>query len=331
MDKLLNKVQKTIQKYQLISKGNKVVVGVSGGPDSVFLLKTLHALQYELGFKFHVAHLNHGLRQSALRETKFVESFCRHLRVTLSVGVLRKNELKLQPGSLEELAREKRFEFFFKVAEAEKASYVVLGHTRDDLAETVLMRLLRGSGLMGSRAILPKRFFGKISFIRPLLEISREEIIRYLKKHHIKFCQDPTNQNKKFFRNKIRLELLPYLKKNYNANIKGVLANLAQISGQDYEYLETETRKQILPIMKSGKKEIFFKLEPLRKLHPSLQRMAIRLGIEKLKGDTNKISYVHLQEVESLLFERPVNSIVDLPDSLALRRGKKSLTLFTKA
>ncbi len=214
------KIKSFIQQHHLCAKGNSVIVGVSGGSDSVGLLTILNELKHELGISLIVAHYNHQLRKDSKLDQALVQQYAEKLNlpfVTENSKKLRKNS----KGSLEDLARQERLKFFNKISLRFKTRVIALAHTQDDLAETVLMRLIRGSGLYGLRAILPKRTIQGMSVIRPLLEISKKEILAYLKIKKIPFKEDSTNRQKIYFRNLVRLELLPLLKKKYNPNIVG--------------------------------------------------------------------------------------------------------------
>ena len=302
---IVEKVKATIDRYHLVRKGDRVLMGVSGGPDSVALLHILLRLRYDLGISLSVAHLNHQLRKSSLQDERFLRKLCDQSHLAFHAASLKKGELKRR-GSLEEAARGKRLQFFFRVARHQNAQAIALGHTQDDLAETVLMRLIRGTGLMGLRGILPERKIRGFRVIRPLLEISRKEIEFFLKKEKIKFRLDPTNRSTKFFRNKIRLRLLPTLEKEYHKNIKRVLAGLSQTLASDYDYLETQAQNALEKILRRrDDRSLTLRLRPLKSLPVALERMVIRLAIEQLKGDMNQIQLSHFRELEALIHNRP--------------------------
>ncbi len=324
---LVKKVKQYINTRHLLSKNDTVIVGVSGGPDSVALISILHALQYELKIKLIAAHFNHCLRPEAQGDERFVEDLCRDLNLDFIRGEWKKEKLP-QKGSLEELARQVRFKFFVKTARAKKANVVALGHHRDDLAETILMRILRGTGLQGMQAILPKREINGFNFIRPLLGVTKEEIKDYLRKHNLKFRMDATNKNIDFSRNKIRLKLLPLLEKEYKTNIREVLANLSENAAADYEYLKTQALKSFKRLREtSGSNTIQFNLDSFKREHLALKRLLIRLSIEHLKGDTNQLTMRHWKEIENLLDDRPFGSIVHLPGDIYVQKRKYHLII----
>ncbi|MCX5710037.1 MAG: tRNA lysidine(34) synthetase TilS, partial [Candidatus Omnitrophica bacterium] len=231
---MLKKVKYTNDKFRLLKKNDRILVGVSGGPDSTALLYALRSLGKQLDLKLFVAHLDHGLRKDSAQDARFVRDLAFKLKLPLISGRVRVKK----SGSLEESARKARFDFLLKTAKKFKADKIALGHNLDDQAETVLMRILRGTGLSGLSAILPKRVISGCEVIRPLIEVKRREIEAYLERNKIIPRRDPTNAQDIFLRNKIRNRLLPLLEKDYNANIKSILANLAESSGADYEYLD---------------------------------------------------------------------------------------------
>ncbi|MCM8763039.1 MAG: tRNA lysidine(34) synthetase TilS, partial [Candidatus Omnitrophica bacterium] len=277
----LQKIKQTIRKYNLIQENDTVLAAVSGGPDSVALLYSLHALRKILKFNLYVAHLDHGLREDSIKDREYVLDLAKKLKLPAVIGRLDIRELP-EEGSLEEIARKKRQEFLFRVAKRIKATKIAIGHNCDDQAETVLMRIIRGSGLYGLNAILPKRKIEGFVVIRPLIEIPRKEIERYLKKKRIIARIDKSNLEDLYFRNKIRNKLLPLLEKDFNPNIRGVLANLAQTAAMDYDYLLERANKLFPAIPTPNPKQIKFDLYKLSRLHPAMLRLSLRLAYNRI-------------------------------------------------
>lgn len=320
---ILEKVRHTIKKYRLLDKYNKVVVAVSGGPDSVALLYLLNSLKKDLNLKLHIAHLDHMLRKDSYKDAKFVEKLAEKLKIPITVAQINVKELA-KKGSLEEIARDARLGFLFKVARDIKARRIALGHNLDDQAETVLMRILRGAGLYGLAGILPRRKIAGYQIIRPLIEVKRKDIEAYLKRKKIKPQTDITNSNDIYFRNKIRNQLMPLLEKEYNKNIKELLANMAEGIGADYDYLSRIAQR----ITKRMKTRII--LSKLKKTHPALQRLFFRNAIASLKGNTRRITFQHIKEIEDLVLNRPINSIVDLPKDISVIKKKRHLSFYRR-
>ena len=320
---ILDKVKNTIRKYSLINKRDKIVIGVSGGPDSVALLYLLDSLKNELRLKLHIAHLDHMLRDDSCKDREFVQVLAQRLRLPITTAQINVKELAKR-GSLEEIARNARLGFLFKVAKDIKANKIALGHNLDDQAETVLMRILRGAGLYGLSGILPKREISGFQIIRPLIEIRRQVIESFLKKKKIRPRLDKTNFEDIYLRNKIRNKLLPLLERNYNKNIKEILSNMAQSIGSDYDYLNRVTLRTI---RYSGSK---INLHKFLRLHPAIQRIALRLMIARKKGNMRRITFQHIKEIEDLILNRPFNSIVDLPQGLSVIKKKTCLSFYQR-
>lgn len=327
---ILDKLKNTIKKYNMIDKNDKVVIGLSGGPDSVCLLYLLGSLRRELKISLHIAHLDHMLRKDSYKDKLFVERLAERLKIPSTCQEINVKALA-KGGSLEEIARNARLGFLFKVAKDIKADKIALGHTRDDQAETVLMRILRGSGLYGLSSILPKRDIAGYVVIRPLIELRRLEIQKYLKRKKIIPRTDYTNLRDIYLRNRIRNRLLPLLKREYNPNIKEALANLAESAGTDYAYLLRLSQKAFLKNTRLvSRNRINFSLENFLKLDLALQRMVLRLSIARVKGNLRRLAFKHIEEIEDLIYNRPLDSIVDLPQGISVVKGKKHVSFYRR-
>jgi len=324
--KIINKVKSTIRDHNLISTKDKILIGVSGGPDSVALLHILHQIRCELGIKLYVAHINHNLRKGAGADQHFVEKVSQQLNLKCFSVKIPKITKR---GSLEELAREKRFEALFKIAVEKKITKIALAHNQDDIAETVLMRITRGTGLLGLTGIHPKRKINNFTIIRPLVDIPRAKIEDFLTKNNISSRCDPTNKQTKFYRNKIRLKLIPLLEREYNTNIRTVLAGLANNSSVDYAFLQKQAKKEAGKIVKINKtkNEIKIPLPIFKKKDQAMQRLIIRFAIEDIQGNTRRLCLDHIQEIESLILSRPAGSIVNLPKKIKVTKQKEYITI----
>ncbi|MBP7836103.1 MAG: tRNA lysidine(34) synthetase TilS [Candidatus Omnitrophica bacterium] len=320
---ILDKVKETIGRYKLISRRDLVLVAVSGGADSVCLLYLLQALSRPLGFKLQVAHLDHMLRKDSARDAEFVRRLGFKLGIPVIIGKINVKELDKR-GSLEEIARDARLGFLFKVAKDIQADKIALAHNLDDQAETVLMRILRGTGLYGLAGILPKRQLCGFTVIRPLIRVQRREIEAYLRREKIKPRIDKTNLQDIYLRNKIRNRLVPLLKKEYNPRIKEALSNMAEGIAFDYDYLN----RQALRLAKGGCNRV--NIAKFLKLHPAIQRLILRLGISRLQGSTRRITFRHINEIEDLIANRPLNSIVDLPKGISVIKKTKNILFYRK-
>lgn len=326
---LIDTVKHFIQQHRLLTKGDRIIVAVSGGPDSITLLNVLLTLRHDLGIRLSVAHVNHNLRKDSRQEERFVRNLSHQLHLPFYSISIRIPKGK-KKSSLEELAREARLRFFIRLAKKQKASGIALGHTQDDLAETILMRILRGTGLLGLRGILPKREIAGVVFIRPLLGVRRRTVESFLRKKRLKFCRDTSNQRPEFFRNKIRLKLLPTLKKSYNPNIIEVLSHLAENVSVDYAYLERQAQRSWRKVISHAAKKtkaVHLNLRSFQKLDRSLQRMMIRQAIEKLKGDTRQFSFAHIRKIEELADHQTATTSIHLPADFRVFKTQKYLTL----
>jgi len=321
MSAILEKLLKNNREHGLFDKGDRVVIAVSGGPDSVTLLFLLNQLRKGLSLSLHVAHLDHMLRKDSYKDLEYVRALAERLNIPFSAD---RSDIKrlAAKGSLEEAARDRRIDFLVKLAKRIHADKVALGHNLDDQAETVLMRLIRGTGLSGLAGISPKRTIKGMVFVRPLIGIRRREIENFLKKKKIKARIDDSNLQDVFFRNRIRHELIPLLEKKYNKNIKEVLAGAAESISYDYDYL-AQISDRMAP---RGACQVLSVKELLR-LHTSICRILLRKAIENTQGSTRRISLRNIKEIEDLIRNRPANSIVDLPKGISVIK-KKNNTLF---
>jgi len=317
------KIAGTIRKFNLLSPLDKVLIGVSGGPDSLALLYLLNELKVKLGINIMVAHFNHGLRGRASDlDEKFVRNTASKLGLDFFSSKISWNKKIGHPN--EEALRKLRYDFLLDTAEKCKANKIALAHNLDDQAETVLMRLIRGTGLYGLTSILPKRRIGSSVIIRPLIEIKRSEIEAYLKKIRVNARMDKTNLQDIFLRNKIRHGILAELTR-INPNIKEALARLAQQAAVDYDYLYQEA-KSFSVCNSDGLVKI--NLQRFNRLHMALKRMVIRSALEKLTGDLRTFSSKHWEEIQDLINGRPSGAIVHLTKNILVKKDRKNILIF---
>jgi tRNA(Ile)-lysidine synthase len=319
----------------MLVSGDRVLVGVSGGPDSLALLHLLYSLEKELNSSLYLAHLNHMFRgKEAEEDARYVKKLARTFNLPLrsksfDVPAFSKKE-KL---SEEVAARQIRYEFLSKTALQYKANKIALGHTEDDQIETILMRLIRGAGQEGLKGIPPVRILNlrpRIEIVRPLIETSRSEIESYLTKHNLKARLDSSNLKPIYLRNKIRLELLPLLRK-YNPKIKEVLLSTAEILKEEEEYLQRETEKVLNRIIKEkGKGRISLKLKTFSNYPKALQRRVLREAIRFIQGDLQGFTFQHYENILKLVKESPTGSQIDLPHNVAVQKDYGQLNIFKK-
>ena len=334
-DVILRNVQETVAAPGVLSCGDTVIVGVSGGPDSVALLHALFVLRHELGLSLHVAHFNHNWRKSAAMDERFVRRLAGQWGLPCACGRM-PGRFARAATAREERGRAQRLRFFQRLAKKINARAIMLGHTQDDLVETVLMHILRGSGLQGMRGMLPHRRIQGAYLIRPLLGVRKKDILAYLKRNGVRYRQDPTNRQDHFLRNRIRLELLPLLEKRYNPGIRGTLSNMADTAGLDYDYLEEQAKKIFGRMAKratssSSKKKnsnaVRFNRAAFTRRPGAVKRMLIRLALERLQGSMNRLTLAHMRAIEYALSQTAVDSLVHLPGHLRVRVDKTCLDI----
>lgn len=238
---LKEQVIDTIKKYNLIKENDSIVIGVSGGPDSICLLHVLNEIKNELNFKIYVAHINHMIREEADEETEYVKEFCKNLGIECYIKridvVKIANNLK---RGTEETGRQIRYEFFNEVLEKTNSNKIATAHNNNDKVETILMNILRGSGTSGLKGIEPIR---DNKYIRPLINTSREEIEEYCETNKLEPRIDKSNNENIYTRNKIRNVVIPYIKKEFNPNILKTINRLSEVANEENEYLNKITKE----------------------------------------------------------------------------------------
>ncbi|MGD9083067.1 MAG: tRNA lysidine(34) synthetase TilS [Desulfobacterales bacterium] len=328
-NKLLRTVKQTITTYGMLKPRDSVLIGVSGGPDSVALFHLLLTLAPHFHLRLGVAHLNHCLRQiDSDKDAEFVASLSRKFYVPCYVHKTNVRKYQVENKlSLEEAARRVRHSFLNEVAKENRFNKIALGHHFDDNAELVLMNLFRGSGPLGISAIPPVRE-GKI--IRPLIQSNRSEIIAYLDQNGLKYMSDTSNRDTSFLRNRIRHDLIPLLKTFYNPKISQSLNRLASIIRSEEDWIEDVIHplfeKAALSIQD---RQVVLSVSILNEIHVAAQRRIIRKAILKIKGDLRRIRLTHIDSAINLSEYGPDYGNIDLPDRIRIQR-KGDVILFSK-
>ncbi len=335
------KVLDFIRKKQLVNAGEKLVVAVSGGPDSVCLLYILLELREELDIALHVAHLNHQLRgRDSAADAAYVAGLARRLRLPATIESRDVKVYRNERGlSLEEAAREVRYDFLTQVANDIGAEKVAVGHTADDHIETLLMHLLRGSGTRGLRGLLPlsqwQSAAGSLTIIRPLLGLTREETVAFCRRHHLKPRTDASNFSPELFRNRIRRYLIPELKK-YNPQVAEALQRTAAIAADDLAFIDSEVDRRWNKIVREQKGAVVIAKKEFLALPTSLQRHLLRRAVESALGSLKDIEAAHIEDVLDAL-GKPAGKVIGLPfglnfiieyDRFVLSKDKVSLCPF---
>ena len=296
---LEEKVLQTIVENELIKNGDKIVIGVSGGPDSITLLDVLIKLQSKIDFDITVAHINHMIRAEAEDDQKYVEQYCKNKNIQCFVKQEKVEEIaKSQKIGTEEAGRNLRYEFFNKILEETNSNKIATAHTKNDNAETVLMNILRGTGTSGLKGIKAKR---DNIYIRPLIKCERKEIEEYCNKNNLEPRIDKTNMENIYTRNKVRNLLIPYIQREFNPNIIEALNRLSQIASMENEYFELQTIKIYNEIKEEETKEqITLNLKKFNSQELVIKNRIVLYTINRLFGSSSGIEKIHLQDIIKL-------------------------------
>jgi tRNA(Ile)-lysidine synthase len=321
----IQKVQSTIEAHALIDSGSRVLAAVSGGPDSTALLSILGRLSSELRFELAAAHFDHRIRAESERERVAVERFASSLGIQVFLGskdVPRK--ARMGRLGLEEAARNERYRFLEKTAKEYGAGAVALGHTRDDQVETVLHRILRGTGWRGLIGMQPRRGI----FIRPLLDCGRRELIMYLRSRRISYVIDSSNKDNRFYRNRIRNRLLPYLRKDFNPAVDEALLRLRAGALEGWHLLEAPISARIPKLRRDGTVII-----PLRELEGSSDfeiYLMIDLILRERFGIFQDIERTHFDAAKRLIRSAQSGRRLRFPHDVILLKEQRNLAVMVE-
>lgn len=307
---LLDAVHSTIAEHRMLRRGDRVLIGVSGGPDSLALLSALAALAPELKLALRACYVNHGLRPAACRREQEAVRRCGRMW-GIPVNVASRRVARRGGQSLEAAAREARYGALFSLAKRLRCGVVALGHTADDQAETVLMWLLRGAGTSGLAGIPPVRMVRPTSggggrkqpgirLIRPLIGCPRAQVEGYLREQGIRPLLDRSNLSPRFTRNRIRNELIGLLERKYNPQLRRHLCATAEILREDLDWLGRRVAGEFRRTARSGAKGICLDRARLRRMHPALRRGVLREAVRRLQGDHAGFGYDHWRILEGL-------------------------------
>jgi tRNA(Ile)-lysidine synthase len=319
-------VAETIRKYRMLARRDGVLAAVSGGPDSVALLHTLSAFKEQLSLRLEVAHLEHGIRGEESRaDARFVAAQADRLGLPFHLKEVKLSQSKEERGNgnLEDLARAERYRFLAETARARDLNKIATGHTLDDQAETLLMRMFRGSGRRGMRAIAPVARRGDAVLIRPLIETPKKDVEAYLAAEGLEYRVDRSNFDPTLLRNWMRLELIPHLKEKIDSAVPARLARMAEIVRDEDEVLERLARER-LPETTQGDALL---REPLLAEPRALQRRIVRLWLEKHLGSLRRVGFDHVEAILELGREGPPNGRVALPGAREAVRRYGTLTV----
>ena len=295
-------VLKTIKKYNLIESGDKLVLGVSGGPDSISMLNVLREIDedetIDLKFQIVVSHINHNIRKEAKEDEEFVKKYCDENNIKFfskSIDVEKiANNSKI---GIEEAGRKVRYEFFDEVLKETNSNKIAIAHNKNDKVETMIMNVLRGSGLLGLKGIEPKR--GK--YIRPLIEIEREKIEEYCEEKNLNPRIDKTNFDNTYSRNKVRNVVITYIKQEFNPNIIKTLDRLSELVKEEDTYVEKQVEKAYKEIFIEGNnEEIILNLKKFNNYEKVIKSRIVLYTITRLFGSSKGIEKIHIDDILKL-------------------------------
>ncbi len=323
---LRQQVQETIRRYQMLRAGERVLVAVSGGPDSIGLLHLLCSFSEELGIELAVAHLNHKLRgEQADQDEAYVQRLCADWGLPCYVTYENVGERARRKGlSLEEAGRCARYEYFSALAEQHGFDRVALGHTATDRVETLLINLLRGAGLHGLRSIPPVRGI----FIRPLISIRREAIAKYCEQYSLKpRCDESNLEPSDFLRNKIRLQLLPLLGEEYSKDPHEALLRVMRAAEEELAWTEPLVETEFEELASVGANKVSLDRQRLSELPAGLQHRLLLRAIVELSGAATDVGEVHYDALRKLIDQGQTGAELHLPGKVLARIGYTELEL----
>jgi tRNA(Ile)-lysidine synthase len=329
-DPFLKAVDDAIVRYGMLESGDRVLAAISGGPDSVALMHALRHCAERLALKIGIAHIHHGLRADADRDAEFIVTEAKRIGLPCyleRIDVL--NLRKRRRHSPEEAARILRYQALERIAHQTQCRKIALGHHADDNAELVLMQLLRGSGPAGLAGMAPVR---QQRYIRPLIHIRRTTILNFLHQHDLHYVHDPSNQDQRFTRNRIRHSLIPRLINDFNPNVVAGLNRLADIIRQEEQWLEPlvdSALKQAISAM--TEEQITLDTVILRTNSRALNRRLIRRALAMCKGDLRRITMAHVDRIIALIASQAPTGQLHLPQALCVERMQNQLLVKQRA
>ena len=296
------KVLDTIKKYNMIENGDKIVLAVSGGPDSICMLDILNDIKndetIDINFEIVVAHVNHMIRKEAEEDEKYVKKYCEEKQIEFyskSIDVQKMaNNNKI---GVEEAGRNARYDFFDEILERTNAQKIAIAHNKNDKVETVLMHIIRGSGINGLKGIEPER--GK--YIRPIIECERNEIEEYCTQKNLQPRIDKTNFENEYTRNKVRNLLIPYIQKEFNPNLIKTIDRLSNLVAEEEKYMDKQVEKAYKEMLISeSENEIQLRLKTFNIQEKVIKSRIILYTITRLFGNSKGLEKIHIEDIIKL-------------------------------
>ncbi|MFH1836823.1 MAG: tRNA lysidine(34) synthetase TilS [Candidatus Omnitrophota bacterium] len=323
----LKNVKDTIKHYDMLRKGDRVLVAVSGGADSVCLMKSLLEIRGSLGVEVIIANLDHGLRGAeSAADSRFVKDISKQLNAECVMGRCNVKKTGKKDLSTEERAREERYRFLIRTAKKKKCGVIATGHTMDDQAETVLMKILHGSSISGLTGIPPVREEGVLRIIRPLIRIERKNILDFLKDSKLSFVEDSSNKDMNFRRNRVRLDILPYLEK-YSPKLRRTLVNLSDTLREDLFFIE-EAKKKVL--VNKGLEGSEIRVSDLISQSRTVRKDVLKDLFAKTGGNIKKLTYRHWIDMDYFVRTASAGQSLDLPGKVKIVKTKDKIVFEKK-
>ncbi|MBU1195511.1 MAG: tRNA lysidine(34) synthetase TilS [Proteobacteria bacterium] len=320
-------IQATLCEFNMLARNDAVLAAVSGGPDSVALIRALMAFREEYGLRLGVVHLNHQLRKdAALRDQEFVRKLAATLDLPFYTEQMDvKTYARTNRLSIETAGRKLRYQFFEKTAQNEGYCKIATGHHKDDNAEQVLMNLLRGSGPKGLSGIPPVR---GDTFIRPLIRVSKLQIRQFLEACEQPFVTDESNTDLHYLRNKIRHQLIPHLQEEYNPEIVDALDRLSHILRQEETLWKKQTIQQLNQcVIKKTSQQLILSKPQMKKMDQAILQRVFRMAIKQIKSDLNRISHTHINDCIQFCFNPSAGSSLDLPGRIRVYKTQDTIEI----
>lgn len=326
---ILKTVLRTLKHYKLLSSNQTLIIGVSGGTDSLALLHILNELRLELGISLHVATLNHGIRgRDAEADVHFVEQIADQCHIPYTAGEADVPQLAAQLSiGIEAAARIARYQFLVEVAKAQHSNVIAVAHHADDQAETILMHMIRGSGLRGLQGMAmsaPVPDHPQYTLIRPLLQVTRQELEQYCADNNLAPRHDETNDNTDYQRNYIRHEIMNRLK-NLNPSVTDAFVRLGETAQLDDDFINHQFRSLVMPIVTTDDQRWTIALQEFMPFHEALKRRYILYAVQQLNQQSTMPSTHQIVAAIEMIKNGSVGSILDMGQGIRLRLGYDAL------
>lgn len=323
---MFNRAYQTVKKYNMLQVGDCIVIGISGGADSVSLFHFLYSIEYKYNLKLIAVHINHCIRgKDADEDAEYVKNLC--IRYNVPVEIFKcdiKKEAKKLKITEEEAGRIKRYEIFQNVLQQYNADKIAVAHNMNDQAETILMRICRGTGLTGLSGIQPVRD----NIIRPLIECSREDIEKYCIDNNLNYRDDFTNSIDIYTRNKIRLQLIPWIQENLNSSIVKTISSMASILQQENLYMQQQSFEAYQKcIVYLDKTSIKLDIDILKCQPNVIQNRVIRIALQNLKNDLHDIENNHILSIVELI-DRQSGKKINITNRIIAQKQYNILYLY---